>query len=360
MPIIWRYLFQQYIKVLSLSTCAFIIILMTLRMKEIASFASFGASALFVWQFALNQMIFMLPFALPISCFLSAILLVQRLSATHELTAMRALGFSFKDIFTPLILASILLGGVNFILVSEAATWANASSQQLKKKLKTINPLVLLHNKHLMDLKGMRFLSLGPSKIDEYVNQAVLVASNKENTKLHLMVAKYIENSGDLLVCENMTLITNLGAETEKEYDKLLVENMAKATTPSNAFASLLQDKGSSQSFNVERLRLSPLLKHIKQDRARSEIARRVSSALSPITFTLMGLAFGINISRRQSKIKLVSAVLLLALYLVIHLLAKDVKNNFPLSIAVFLIPNLLIVSLSFWKMNRLAKGIAS
>ena len=350
-------------------------------MKEIASFASFGASALFVWQFALNQMIFMLPYALPISCFLSAILLVQKLSATHELTALRACGFSFKDIFTPLIFASVLLGGVNFLLVSEAATWANASSQQLKKKLKTINPLVLLHNKHLMYLKGIRFLSLGPSKIDEYVNQAVLVTSNKENTKLHLIVAKYIESNSDQLVCENMTLITNLGSETEEEYDKLLIENVAKATTPSLAFVSLLQDKGASQPVNAERLRLSPLLKNLSQEKTKlkeatskeerektkrsinrsySEIARRVSSGISPITFTLMGLAFGVNISRRQSKMKLISAVLLLALYLVIHLLAKDVKGNFALSTAYFLLPNLLIVSLSFWKMNRLAKGIAS
>lgn len=379
LPILWRFLFKQYIKVLTLCASAFVTVLMTLRMNDIANFASFGANGQLVLQFAFNQMIFILPYALPLSCFLSSILLIQRLSASHELTALRACGFSFHDIFYPLFLTSLVLAGANFLLVSEAATIANTSNYQLKEKLRSMNPLVLLHNKHLMNLKGIRFISLGPSKIDQFVNHAILATSNKDKTKLHLLLAKYIESDRDHLIFENVTLFTNLGSESEEEYDKLLIENAAKATTPASAFSTLLQENSAAQPPRIERLPLLRLVENLHQEkydliiatekedrqklkrsinRSYIEIIRRVSSGFSPVTFTFMGLAFGITISRRQSRFKLATAVALLAFYLVVHLMARDFKDRYTLSIAFYIIPHLIILSLSFWRVNRLTRGV--
>lgn len=373
-PIIWRYLFQQYIKVLALCATSFIIILMTIRLNDIANFASFGASGLFVLRFAFNQMACLLPYALPISCFLSAILLIQRLSKSHELTALRAAGFSFAAIFFPILLTAVFLAGLNFILVSEAATWASRSNYQLKEKLRAINPLVLLHNRTLMGLKGIHFFPLGPSKIGEYANDAVVAVSNQQNTRLHLMLAKTIEAESEELICEQMTLITNMGGGDEK-YDQLLIENVAKATTPSTAFSILLQNNPLSQSQRNERLQFHALLRQLKQEkeaysaskskdlrrlmnRSLSEIARRFSSGFSVLTFTFMGLAFGATISRQPSRRNMAAALLLLAIYLVTQLMAKEIKDRFIFSLCLYAIPHLLILLLSYWTINRIARGI--
>lgn len=272
-------------------------------------------------------------------------------------------------------LTAAFLAGINFLLVSETATWANRSNYQLKEKLRAINPLVLVHNKTLMNLKGIHFFTLGPSKMGEYANHAVLAVSNRQNTKLHLMLAKQIESGADQLICEQMTLITNLGEESEEEYDKLLIENVAKATTPSMAFSSLLQDAALNQPQRNERLQFHALLKQLalekaeyKQtgsreakrliNRSQSEITRRFSSGFSVFTFTFMGLAFGVSISRRPSRRNMATALLLLAIYLVTHLMAKEIKDRFIFSICLYLIPHFLILSLSLWTVNRMAKGI--
>ncbi len=46
------------------------------------------------------------PIALPLSCLIASLLLIQRLSSSHELTALRASGFSLFDILTPILITA--------------------------------------------------------------------------------------------------------------------------------------------------------------------------------------------------------------------------------------------------------------
>ena len=116
-PIIWRFLLNQYLKVMVLCAAAIIVVLLTTRLDEIAHFASLDASFVIVLLFVLYQIPYILPIAIPVSCLVSSILLVQRLSRTHELTAMRACGMALKDFIAPIVIAGSLLTIVNFYFV---------------------------------------------------------------------------------------------------------------------------------------------------------------------------------------------------------------------------------------------------
>ena len=74
-PILWRYLLTQYIKVLSLATAAFLTILFVTKLKQIAQFATLGNEGGSILFFAANLIPYVLPFTLPISCLISSILL---------------------------------------------------------------------------------------------------------------------------------------------------------------------------------------------------------------------------------------------------------------------------------------------
>lgn len=177
MPILWRHLLSQYLKVLFLSTAALIALLLTIRLGEIAHLATLAPRPIYVLYFALYQIPYILPIALPISGLISAILLFQRLSKHRELTALRAAGFSLSNLLTPLLLTSAFLAIGNFYITSELATDSHLSASLIKNEVHFINPLLLLNNKHLMKLKGIHFDAMGPSRLGESASHVVISLS---------------------------------------------------------------------------------------------------------------------------------------------------------------------------------------
>jgi lipopolysaccharide export system permease protein len=188
LPILWRYLLAQYLKVLCLCTFSFVAILLTTRLDDIAHFASLGSQGLIILQFTLYQIPYILPIALPISCLISTVILIQRLSSTHELTAMRASGLPLKDILAPILLAAAILSIFNFYVVSELATKSHLETSLLKNELRSVNPLLLLHNKHLMKLKGFYFDTTGASRMGETASDVILAMPNKKNQSINVIL----------------------------------------------------------------------------------------------------------------------------------------------------------------------------
>src|SRR5258708_1903184 len=119
MPILWRYLLRNFFQILVLSVSSFIGVLLVLRFHEIARFATSGASLVKIFLFTLYQIPYILPIAMPFSCLIASMLLFQRLSRLHELTAFRSCGLGFSSIVAPLLCAGTLLGFVNFVICCE-------------------------------------------------------------------------------------------------------------------------------------------------------------------------------------------------------------------------------------------------
>ena len=79
MPLLWRYLLNNYLKVFALCVMSFIAILLTLRLSEIAYFATLGPQAMHIVWFILQQIPFVLPIAFPVSALIASVILMQTL-----------------------------------------------------------------------------------------------------------------------------------------------------------------------------------------------------------------------------------------------------------------------------------------
>lgn len=398
MPILWRYLLSQYFKVLILCTLSFIVILLTTRLDDIAHFAALGAEGLYVLWFALYQIPYIIPIALPISCLISAILLVQNLSSKHEITALRASGISLFEIILPLLLASAPLSLVNFYIVSEMATESHLKTGLLKNELRSINPLLLLHNKHLLRMKGIYFDTLGNSKLGEFADDTILAMPNKSNDRLNLMLSKEMLVTPVTFTSKGVTLITSLESTKETEiqekgiqdketqdsegsFDTLMIENLGTSITSIPDFSQILQKK--VWKVNNDHLQLPLLLIRVQEDqialknakianqpsseiklmqkalsRSYSEIVRRISTGLGIFTFTLMGAVFGLGISRNQSSKGLLFVIGMTAFYLISYFTAKALDQTILISAAIYLLPHLIMIGASIWTLRRLTKGI--
>ena len=73
MPILWRYLLGNYLRILCLCFLSFIAVLLILRLDEIAHFATLGPEGQPLLRFIAYQIPYILPIALPISSLIAAI-----------------------------------------------------------------------------------------------------------------------------------------------------------------------------------------------------------------------------------------------------------------------------------------------
>ena len=380
MPILWRYLLSHYLRVFFLCTFAFIAILLIMRLNEIAHFATLGAEGRYIFWFTLYQIPYILPIAIPISCLISAIILIQRLSDTHELTTLRVSGISIRNILAPILIAASFVTIANFYIVSEMATSSHLSTGMLKTELRSLNPLLLLNNKHLMRLKGYYVDTLGSSKLGETAEEMVIGIPN-HNDHISLIVAKKLQSSPLEFAGEGITLISTIPSKQKHQFDQLLIENIATAATTIQDFSQMVQRKVGS--LNNDHLRLGLLLVRLQEDylalqraeasgeadstqkqiqrsinRSQTEVVRRLSIALSALTFTLMGAAFGISVSRHRSNRGLYTVIFLASLFLVAYFAAKGIDHLMIASTLLYLTPHLLIVLISIWALNQAAKGI--
>ncbi|MDP1879897.1 MAG: LptF/LptG family permease [Parachlamydiaceae bacterium] len=381
MPVLWRYLIIDFIKVTGVCVIAFIAILLTMRFDDIAHFASLGASISYIIFFTLYQIPYILPIALPLSCLIASLILVQKLSHSHEITALRACGFSLKKIITPILMTAGFLAIINFWIASELATQSHLKTNLLKTELRSINPLLLLNHKQLMKMKGFYFTSLGPVHVGESASDVVFALPNRHRERIHLVLARNFHSSPSLFNGENVTLITSEKNLVSNDFDHLLIENIGKLKTEIQDFSDFLQRK--AWTINNDYLQFSILLARIqlqkeeyfkakaeekdpqllKQlilhlNRSRSEVIKRLSISLAVFSLTLMGCAFGLNISRKKTPKSLYFVIGLTTFYLISFFIAKSIEHNFFLAGALYLTPHIIIIIVSIYFIKRISKGI--
>ncbi len=366
MPIVWRYLLRSYFQVFLLCVGAFISVLLVLRFQEIARFATAGTPPTSVALFAILQIPYILPIAVPVSCLIAAMLLFQRLSHTHELTAFRACGLGLSQIAAPLLFAGFFLTLVNFTIASELAPRCRGMSKALICKAASDNPLFLLQRESLVKLKNAYF-DMRVLKSGKYAEDVLLVLKNSSSDRLAVVSAKELNLNDDLLQGVQVSIISSVDPKSEG-YDHLVIENQAEMNMQAANLSQFTQTADWSTSYDYMPLRMilarDALVKKKKNKpilitkSAQLEIARRVSISLAALTFTCIGVAFGTQISRNRSKKGVVSAIFLASLFLVCFISAKSMKHAPLLSTAIYLLPHPLILLISLRSMKSLQGGV--
>lgn len=368
MPIFWWYLLKNYLRVLFLSVFSFIAILLVSRLEEIAQFASMGAKPAYLALFTLYQIPYILPIAIPISCLISAMILFQRLSHTHELTALRSAGISVYKILTPILLAGGLLSLTTFYITSELATSSHLATRRMAYDLSSVNPILLLQSAKIAKLQDA-YVQMDPVRNGESAQNLVIALNNPSGKRLSLCLVKEIEMEGDQLAAKHVSLISSSSAEGT--FDHLIIENQKAMTSSAPEFAKLLRKSGwkianDHLKFSLLRIRMHTLKERIALGetlypllkKCYSEVIRRLSQSLAAFTFTLMGAAFGMEISRNQKKRGIISVLVLSASCLIAFCLGKQLAYMVWISALFFILPHIVILAASFRTLRFVNRGI--
>jgi lipopolysaccharide export system permease protein len=272
-------------------------------------------------------------------------------------------------------IAATLFAFGNFYIVSELATSSHLAASQIKSQLRSVNPLLLLNNKHLMKLKGIYVDTLGSSRLGESASQLVVAMPSRSNEQINLLIAGNVQATSTEFNAENVSLLSTLDNKAAEPCpDRLLLENIAYTSISAAEFSQMVQKK--IWNINNDHLKLPLLLvrlselknsyqtspndNHLRRSiiKVYTEIFRRFSVGFSLISFTLLGAACGMNIGRRQSIRGIIIVTALGALYLSTYFFARSFDHHLIPSLLLYSIPHLLIIGVSSWLLYRVNRGI--
>lgn len=365
MPLLWRYLLRNFLQVFVLSISGFIAVLLVTRFQSVARFAASGASPLLILKFILAQIPHIIPLAVPISCLISSFILFQRMSHSHEITALRVAGLGFAPLSFPLILCGILIALANFTIVSEISPRCRSYSKSLAYQMTVVNPLCLLQKGTLIKLKNA-YIDMKLLKSGKYAEDVCFIMRNISNQRLGLMMAKKLSLQEDQLIGDGVTFISSIDPKNPESFDHLIIENQAEMQTKASHLSQYLIS--SNWSFNYDYLNFRKIqAKHAVErgsldnapTRAIQEIARRFSLALASLAFTLVGMACGLEIGRQHKLRGVIWAAALMTLYLVTFVTAKSLKHHLMPSIALFALPFPVIGLFCYYSLKKISRGVS-
>ncbi|MCE5294905.1 MAG: LptF/LptG family permease [Chlamydiales bacterium] len=374
LPLLWRYLFLQYGKTLLLSLLGFLVLLLSTRLEEAAKLISLGTSLQSVAMYIIYQIPYVLQIALPISTLIGALYLFQRLSANSELTAVRASGISIIELVAPFILFSLLIATLSFELFFDLSARAHLEAKQLEYSVREMQPLSMLQNSSLLENRGIKLDMKGSLVSDKYASDFMVAMAAGEGGKTTLILIKKVVSVKDTLHGEDTTLITTKNSESGVGFDDLIIENTKENATSLKELA-FVANKRRMYKVGNDLLSLPLLLakRHGLKEKAvvksspntykkmrkiDAEIVRRFSLALSIVTFTLVGVAFGCSLGRMHKRRRLVYVVGLTALFLVCYLAAKGLEERPLTAIVLYLFPHVVLIAASIRRLVNLQRGV--
>lgn len=379
LPLLWRYLFLQYGKTLLLSLLGFLILLLSTRLEEAAKLISLGSSFGSVMLYILYQIPYVLQIALPISTLIGALYLFGRLSANSELTAARASGIGLFELLAPLMIFSILIATLSFQLFFDLSAQAHLGAKQLEYSVREMQPLSMLQNSRLLESRGVKLDMKGSLVADKHATDLIIAMNAGESGKTTIVLVKKVASDNDTLHGEDTTIITTKEAQNGAGYEDLIIENTKESAT-SLTELSFVANKHRMWKAGNDLLSLPLLLAkrtelatgadaRISQEKnpkssyqkirkVDAEIVRRFSLALSIVTFTLAGAAFGCSVGRMHKRRRFIYVVALTSFFLICYLAAKGLEEKPLTAICLYLMPHIALVASSISRLSNIQRGV--
>jgi len=355
-PVFWRYAISSYLKIFSLSVGSIVSILIVSRFKDIAHFAALSADWPKTALFTSYQIPFILPMAIPISALFASFLLVQKMSRSHELAALRSAGFSLRQILMPILLTGGFLTLANFFLCAEITPICQLESIKILHQEASPNPLVLLQRRKLMKLKTT-YVQL--KEKEGQIVDLVLIAHTGSHPRLELIASDLLRLEEDQLIGEGTAIVSHPSSEGF-DFDPLLIENLSTLSMQAPLLSEFLTKR--SHKTTIRALDFRMLLQAGKKPGKKGRVAlvellRRCSLSLAVLTFTFLGCAFGMETGKKQSKSGSLYALSLALLLLSSYFLGKGLRFHATVSALAFLLPHALSWVCSVWRLKCVSRG---
>ena len=340
-----RYILVDFLITFAMTLSVLTFVMCTAGLVRVIDYLARGVSGLFLLKLFLNNIPFMLMFSIPMSTLASTLLVVGRLSADGEITAMKACGFSLWQIASPLVLASMVLSAACFAV---SASWAPNTKHAGRVMLRSVSvetPISLLEEgTWVRDFPG---LVIYTGRKRGMKLEDVAVFQTGEDTARLSIRAKHgeireLEEGGDLEIGFYDVRIykpdpehprdSSKGTYTSAEYyseridaSKFSQQGPLKKKIRDMTLRELIRHLGDLQA-------LEPELDSEGYAHLRSTLLvqahQRVTMALSCFAFSLLAIPLGLKSRRRESSVGIAISLLLIFFYYFFTILAEALVKH--------------------------------
>lgn len=310
-----------------------------------------GVSLSAICQVFLYYIPLLLGYTLPISCLTTIILTFGRLSADNEILAMRASGIYLRRIISPLIMVGVIFSVVMFILNDRVIPQAYDQQNQLLKNTGFQNPGALLEAGTFINAFDGYIIFI--YKIDGNKMYNVRIYQPQPEGKPTRTI---IAQEGEFASSPTNDIIKlKLVNGTSDEIDFNNPNNFYKLNFETSFITLDISKARKKLDKKPKAMTLSELVKKMDELRPlfidisplQTEYYRKITWALTPLLFILLGFPLAIITHRREKTANLLYALLFAAPYFLLSLGAQALAGQ-----------NLTPIGLTMWAPNIIASVV--
>ena len=355
------YLMRQILATLVATVAVFAgILLLGSVIKEVLGILLSQSASVWDVLRAIGMLIpFILVFALPIGMLTAALLVFGRLSADQELTAMRASGVSLVSLVSPVLLFSALMCIVCALVNLEFAPRARQAFKQLmfefgEKNIGLILPAGVFHDFpkagftiYVGKASGNELSDVSIYKLEEGRAVQVFRAERAE-----LKVDREAQALGVTLFNGHFMDFDN---ELPSYFDEFPLSalplggeaTMGEAALANRAIFDLVEERRRRQAMGID---VTPVT---------FQIHSKIAFSFACIGFTLVGIPLGLQTHRRETRVGLFVALLLISVYYGFFIVGEAWSSRPELYPHLLVwVPNFLFQGLGAWLLYRADHGV--
>jgi lipopolysaccharide export system permease protein len=332
-------------------------------------------------ELILSFIAYILPFSLTFTIpwgFLTAVLLVfGKMSAEHELIALRASGVSIPRICIPVAFLSVVCVGICLWINVDVAPKAQIKMKDALYNIATNNPLAMFgSDKVITDFPGRKIyvernagaelFNLLVYEMDDNFEpvtvvhaQRGLIEPDRENKRLLLHIYDGRFEQRDDQAPEDLMRIKQGITMQESTLTISLVElyekNKKRKGLSGDTVGELL-----NRLNDEDKQRVAPVSEKVARaelSSLKTEVNKRFSFSLASFAFALIGVPLAITAHRKETSAGFLLSLIVAFVYFFFIILADTVRAN-PALHPEWLIwlPNVLFISLGSWLFYRLSR----
>jgi len=294
-----------------------------------------GVSLGIIGRYVLYMLPLALQFTIPLAVLCSAVLVFSRLSADQEITAMRASGISLWQIVSPGLILAVALSAVCIYLQAGLSPECRYQAYLLRRVEGVRNPVAFLE----------------PGRYVEFPGHIIYVGGREEESLSDIQIYILDENgqvSRDITAREGAIRFDEGAEMLELSLSDVVIGEITRGapqgpTVRHSAAADMTYRLDYRTEFSRKGITRRP--KHmtvrtvlgtiyiyerrgVPTGRLYLELHRRMSLALSPIGFLLLGIPFGIRTRRSETSVGLVVSLALAMCFYIFLAVAESLETQ--------------------------------
>jgi len=327
-----------------------------------------GFSPALLVKFLLLMMPEILRFTIPTSLLCATVLVFSRLSADNEITAMKASGVSLWQIISPTLFLSLVLSAFCFWLGAYFAPVCRYKADLLARMEAVKNPLALLEPGRFVDELPGYAIRIGRREGNELYDVHILVMNPEDGTLQQDITARSgkISLHEEERILELMlrdTTFANLNLAGKEPTDKGVDRVATDELVFSISYGEKFDEKPLLRKLKYMDITMIFARIYLDTERGRNttphyvEIHQRMSLALSPIAFLLIGIPFAVRQRRAETSVGLLAALVLGLGFYAFLLLTDSLQLQTHLHPELLVwIPNIIYQSGGLWALVMIGK----